>query len=94
MDVMREEKKGKLLQYAKRVWNIDTENSQQAIDLAVEKTENFFRSIGKKTRLSEYNIGDDVIETIVKRFQDRGWCVGERGIVTPEKTRQILNRAK
>lgn len=94
MDVMREEKKGKLLQYAKRVWNIDTENSQQAIDLAVEKTENFFRSIGKKTRLSEYNIGDDVIEEIVKRFTDRGWCVGERGIVTPEKTRQILNRAK
>ncbi len=94
MDVMREEKKGKLLQYAKRVWNINLEDENKAIDLAVEKTENFFRSIGKKTRLSENNIGDDVIEEIVKRFTDRGWCVGERGIVTPEKTRQILQRAK
>lgn len=94
MDVMREEKKGKLLQYAKRVWGINLEDENKAIDLAIEKTENFFRSIGKKTRLSENNIGDDVIEEIVKRFTDRGWCVGERGIVTPEKTRQILQRAK
>ena len=94
MDVMREEKKGKLLQYAKRVWGINLEDENKAIDLAIEKTEEFFRSIGKKTRLSENNIGDDVIEEIVKRFTDRGWCVGERGIVTPEKTRQILNRAK
>lgn len=94
MYVMREEKKGKLLQYAKRVWNINLDNEDQAIDLAIEKTEEFFRSIGKKTRLSEYNIGDDVIEEIVKRFTERGWNVGERGIVTPEKTRQILQRAK
>lgn len=94
MYVMREEKKGKLLQYAKRVWNINLDNEDQSIDLAIEKTEEFFRSIGKKTRLSEYNIGDDVIEEIVKRFTERGWNVGERGIVTPEKTRQILQRAK
>lgn len=94
MDVMRKEKHGKLLQYARRVWNITTENEEQAIDEAIAKTESFFRSIGKKTRLSEYGIGDDVIETIVNRFKERGWNVGEGGIVTPEKTRQILERVK
>lgn len=94
MDVMRKEKHGKLLQYARRVWNITIENEEQAIDEAIERTENFFRSIGKKTRLSEYGIGDDVIETIVNRFKERGWNVGEHGIVTPEKTRQILERVK
>lgn len=94
MDVMRKEKHGKLLQYARRVWNITIENEEQAIDEAIERTENFFRSIGKKTRLSEYGIGDDVIETIVNRFKERGWNVGEGGIVTPEKTRQILERVK
>ena len=94
MDIMRKEKRGKLLQYARRVWNITIEKEEQAIDEAIERTENFFRSIGKKTRLSEYGIGDDVIETIVERFKQRGWNVGEHGIVTPEKTRLILERVK
>lgn len=92
MDIMRKEKHGKLLQYARRVWNITIENEEEAIDMAIEKTESFFRSIGKKTRLSEYGIGNDVIDTIVQRFTDRGWAVGEHGIVTPEKTRLILEK--
>lgn len=94
MDIMRKEKHGKLLQYARRVWNITNEDEEQAIDMAIEKTESFFRSIGKKTRLSEYGIGDDIIETIVERFKQRGWNVGEHGIVTPERTRLILERVK
>lgn len=94
MDIMRKEKHGKLVQYARRVWNITNEDEEQAIDEAIERTENFFRSIGKKTRLSEYGIGDDVIETIVERFKQRGWNVGEHGIVTPEKARLILERVK
>lgn len=94
MDIMRKEKHGKLLQYARRVWNITNEDEEQAIDEAIERTENFFRSIGKKTRLSEYGIGDDVIETIVERFKQRGWNVGEHGIVPPEKARLILERVK
>lgn len=94
MDIMRKEKHGKLLQYARRVWNITNEDEEQAIDMAIEKTESFFRSIGKKTHLSEYGIGDDVIETIVERFKQRGWNVGEHGIVTPEKARLILERVK
>ena len=94
MDIMRKEKHGKLLQYARRVWNITNENEEQAIDEAIERTESFFRSIGKKTRLSEYRIGDNVIETIVERFKQRGWNVGEHGIVTPEKARLILERVK
>lgn len=94
MAVMRYEKHGKLLQYARRVWNITENDQEKAIDMAIEKTENFFRSIGKKTRLGEYGIGNDVIDTIVERFEQRGWAVGEHGIVTPEKTRQILERVK
>jgi NADP-dependent alcohol dehydrogenase len=80
------------VQYARRVWNITNENEEQAIDEAIERTESFFRSIGKKTRLSEYGIGNDVIDTIVQRFTDRGWAVGEHGIVTPERTRLILEK--
>ena len=94
MDVMRKEKHGKLLQYARRVWNIDDKDEEKAIDMAIEKTEGFFRSIGKKTRLNEYGIGQDVIEEIVRRFTERSWRLGENGIVTPEKARMILERVK
>jgi len=44
--------------------------------------------------LSEYKIGEDTINTIVERFKERAWRVGERGIVTPEKVRQILEKVK
>ena len=94
MDVMRKEKHGKLLQYARRVWNIDEKDEEKAIDMAIEKTEGFFRSIGKKTRLNEYGIGQNVIEEIVRRFTERSWRLGENGIVTPEKARMILERVK
>lgn len=94
MDVMRKEKHGKLLQYARRVWNIDDKDEEKAIDMAIEETEGFFRSIGKKTRLNEYGIGQDVIEEIVRRFTERSWRLGENGIVTPEKARMILERVK
>lgn len=94
MSVMRREKEAKLLQYAERVWGITSGTTDERIDAAVARTEEFFRSLGMKTRLSEHNIGDETISTIVKRFRDRKWNVGEHGIVTPEKVEEILNRVK
>ena len=92
MDIMRKEKKDKLLMYAKNVWHIDTTDPNNAIDLVIEKTEDFFKSIGMKIRLSDYDIKKDVINTIVSRFEQRHWNVGENGIVTPNKVRLILER--
>lgn len=92
MSVMREEKRGKLLQYAERVWGITEGSDEQRIDLAVSKTEEFFRSVGMKTRLAEHNIGEQTIATIVERFRNRGWNLGENGIVTPQKAEMILRK--
>ncbi|MDR0766745.1 MAG: iron-containing alcohol dehydrogenase [Odoribacteraceae bacterium] len=64
-------RRGKLLQYAARVWNIDPA-SPRAGELAIERTEEFFRSLGVKTRLSEHGIGMETIERIVNRFRERG----------------------
>ncbi|MGL4292134.1 MAG: iron-containing alcohol dehydrogenase [Bacteroidales bacterium] len=94
MDVMREEKKEKLLQYATRVWGINEGSEDERIDEAIRKTEAFYRSLGVKTRLSEHEIGEETIQIIVERFSSRGWNVGEHGIVTPEKTKQILQKVK
>jgi len=89
--VMREEKKAKLLQYGERVWNITTGSDDEKVEAAIAKTENFYRSVGIKTKLSEYGIGSESINSIVERFEQRGWKLGENGTITPDKVREILN---
>ncbi|MFR9650140.1 MAG: iron-containing alcohol dehydrogenase [Rikenellaceae bacterium] len=88
LSVMRESKREKLLQYGKRVWGVDS------VDEAIEKTEAFFRSVGMKTKLSEYEIGEETISKIVERMRSRGWNLGEGQLVTPEKVDEILHAVK
>ncbi len=90
MHVMRKEKEVKLLQYAERVWNISEGTTNERIDAAIAKTEAFFNSLGQATRLSDYGVGQETIDTIVSRFRERKWNLGENGIVTPEKAEAIL----
>lgn len=71
LNAVKELRRVKLLQYAERVWGIDP-NDSQAGEKAIARTEAFFQSLGVKTRLSDYGIGQETIDRIVKRFQDRG----------------------
>jgi len=88
---LREEKKDKLLQYGVRVWNITTGTEDERVDAAIARTVEFFESLGIKTRLSDYNIGRETIERIVKRFEERKWLeLGDRGLTTPSVTKQAL----
>jgi len=89
--VMREEKKAKLLQYGERVWNITQGSEDDRVDAIINATENFYRSVGMKTKLSEHGIGNESFDTIVDRFTQRGWILGENQTITPEKIREILN---
>lgn len=93
MKVMRHEKFDKLVQYAERVWGA-TGSPEQKVKAAIEKTDDFFRSLGVKTRLSEHGIGDETIDFIVERFRKRGWSLGETGNVTPERVAEILHERK
>ena len=54
------------------------------------KTDEFFRALGMKTRLSEHGIGQETIDFIVERFRKRDWNLGESGKVTPERVAEIL----
>ncbi|MEG0517310.1 MAG: iron-containing alcohol dehydrogenase [Bacteroidales bacterium] len=90
MNVMREQKQAKLLRYAEVVWGITQGTDSEKISAAIAATEKFFNSLGVKTRLHEYKIGEETIHEIVKRFTTRGWKVGENGIVTPQKVEAIL----
>ncbi|QTL37068.1 iron-containing alcohol dehydrogenase [Pseudoalteromonas viridis] len=87
----RDAKRGKLLQYAERVMGLDISNEEQAIDLAIEKTEAFFQSLGMKTRLSDYGVGADAADKIVAQLERHGMvALGEHQQVDLAKSRAIL----
>ena len=90
MRVMRREKEAKLLQYAARVWGITEGSTEEVIDSAIAATEAFFQSLGVKTRLGDYGIGEATVAEIRRRFDERKWNLGENGIVTPDKAEAIL----
>lgn len=60
----------------------------------IERTEEFFRSLGLSTRLGEENIGDDTIRIIEERFNAMNVAYGEVGNVTGAVAREILNNCK
>ncbi len=92
MQEMREEKREKLLQYAQRVWNIAEGDEEQKIDDAIDFTEQFFRDLGMKTRLSEHDIDESVVNEIVQRFENRPGFnqLGEQQNLTPDRVRKLL----
>ena len=90
--VMFETKKEKLAQYGQRVWNIQEGTTDQIAQQAIDKTEQFFQTMGMKTKLSENaeNI-ENTANFIVERFKERGWlALGEKQNITPEKVHQIV----
>jgi NADP-dependent alcohol dehydrogenase len=88
---LKEEKGQKLLQYGQRVWNITEGTEEEKIKAAIDKTSEFFESLGIKTRLSDYGVKKDTIEKIVQRFEERNWLeLGDRGLTTPAATRRAL----
>ena len=91
--VMKDEKREKILQYGARVWGITLGDPDDRIESTILRTEDFFRSLGVKTKLSDYGIGEDTINKIVARFEMRGTVLGENKTITPDKVEKILRLA-
>ena len=93
-NIMRETKREKLLQYGERVLNITTGSEEDRIDQIIETTRQFFESLGIKTRLSDYGIGADQIDSILAALELHNMtALGERGEITLEISRKILEGA-
>ena len=79
------QKKAKLEQYGRRVWNV------ASAEAAIEKTEVFFNSIGMPTRLRAYNIAaEEAAAKISGRFAERKATFGEHGDIGPAAAAAIL----
>jgi NADP-dependent alcohol dehydrogenase len=91
LQIERENKKEKLLQYGERVWNLKTGNENERIDQAILKTKQFFEQLGFKTSLSQYGIKKEAIDKLVKALEKHGLTkLGERGDIDLEKSREIF----
>lgn len=89
-----ENKKDKLVQYGKRVWNLSGTPDEIAKN-AINKTEEFFKELGVETRISAYTSeAQGTPEIIKQRFEERGWFgLGERQDLTPEEAKTIVENA-
>ena len=94
MKVLREQKGDKILQYGERVWGIVEGSREERIDAAIDRTEQFFRSLGLHTRLGEEQIGEETIAEIERRFNARHAAYGEAHNVTGAVARQILEACR
>ena len=93
LDIRRKEKKEKLLQYAQRVWGINTGDDDERIDAAIRKTREFFESMQVPTRLCDYNITADIIPDVIEQLKAHKMILlGEKMDVTPELVESILKK--
>ncbi|MGZ9734646.1 iron-containing alcohol dehydrogenase [Flavobacterium sp. GNP002] len=89
--VMFGTKKGKLAQYGKRIFNL-TGTDDEIANEAINKTVEFFHTMGMDTKLSDYTKDfDKTADFIVDRFKERGWLgLGEKQNITLEKVKSIV----
>ncbi len=90
--IMLNEKLGKLVQYAENVWGIKNGTDKEKALLAIDKTEEFFQSLGVSTKLDDYiDDKNKTINEIINRFKNRKWTnIGENGIINISKIKEIL----
>jgi NADP-dependent alcohol dehydrogenase len=95
MRLLKDKRCEKLLQYAERVWNIREGSKEDRIEKAIEKTEQFFKSLGMSIRLSDHKVGEETIDRIIERFQFRRMTtVGNQKDISVEDVRLVLEDVK
>lgn len=87
----KQDKHLKLLQYAERVWGLHDGDEDELINQAIDKTEEFFESLGVSTKLSHYHVTERDTHDITKQLWEHGFSeLGEHADVTPEMVAKIL----
>ena len=93
LEVRREEKRGKLLQYAKRVWNLQGDEEAQ-ITQAILCTREFFESMNVPTRFSAYGIGKEAIPALLAQLERHQMtALGEHKKLNLDGARRVFELA-
>jgi len=89
LEIKKDSKREKLLQYGRRVWQL-TGTNEEVVAGAIQKTADFYESLGIPTKASSYDIPASTVGEVVQRFETRGMNFGERADITPQVVGQIL----
>ncbi len=90
LSLRRAAKREKLLQYAARVWNLDISAPEEAIDQALQKTRDFFESVGVPTTMKGHGLTCDVEVCLAQLARHDRTALGEKGDLTLTQARQIF----
>lgn len=90
MHIKREQKKDKILQLGERVWGVLDGTDDERIEETISRTVKFFESVGIQTKLHDYSVPAETIDTICTRFEKRKYKVGEKADIGPNEIRLIL----
>lgn len=94
LEVRYEQKKAKLVQYAERVWKIETGTDEFKADQAILKTRGFFESLDVKTRLKDYNVSPSDFDKIINGLEEKHLtALSETRDISLDISRQILEKA-
>ncbi len=91
LEIRKENKRAKLLQYAERVWKIIDGTDDEKVDLAIAKTREFFESLGVKTRLKDYGVSEKDFDAILAGLEEKHLtALSETRDINLEISRSIL----
>lgn len=90
MQYMRKEKQEKILRLGAVVFNITEGNVEERVDKTIKAVEMFFRDMGLKTLLSEYDIKEPDLDKLVEPVAQMGWKLGEHATIDAAVAREIL----
>lgn len=89
LEIKKETKREKLLQYGRRVWQL-IGTDDEIVTGAIQKTADFYESLGIPTKASAYAIPASTVTEVVQRFEARGMNFGELADITPQVVGEIL----
>lgn len=94
MFVQRHQKHAKLVQLGRRVFAIHDQNEDVVIDQTIKAVQDFFETVGVKTRLSDYQQDGQVVQSVVNNLELNGMtALGEHNDIDLKKAAAILQLA-
>ncbi len=85
-----DKKEEKLAQYAQRVWHITTGTTREKALKAIQKTEEFFQSLGITTKLSDYGVTENQLDEVIEGLKRHKFtAISETSDLTPDIAKEI-----
>ncbi|MEI5637785.1 MULTISPECIES: iron-containing alcohol dehydrogenase [unclassified Pseudoalteromonas] len=95
MYVQKEQKAKKIVQLGERVFDLSLADQAEQIDKTIKAVQDFFESMAVKTRLADYDLGEQAIVEVVANLEKNGLtALGEHGDIDLAKVKEILALAR